>query len=324
MDPTTPVPPSGRQYELRHGAQVVTVVETGGGVRAYTVNGADVLDGYAETEICTGARGQTLVPWPNRIKDGSYTYRGEQLQLALTEPEKGNAIHGLLRWHSWSPADADPGDSDPGDGDPGDASRLTLACRLHPQPGYPFGLDVRNEYTLDDGGLTVRTVATNVGASTCPYALGFHPYLTVGLARIDGARLHIPAPTFLPTDDRGIPVDRRPVEGTACDFREPRAIGDTQIDTTYADLARDADGRAAVTLSAPDGSRSVALWLDASFPYVEIFTGDALPEPQRRRTGLGVEPMTCPPNAYQTGTDLIELAPGESMTTTWGLRATGF
>ncbi|MFL6140037.1 MAG: aldose 1-epimerase family protein [Frankiaceae bacterium] len=312
--PEPPRPPSGRQYELRHGEQSVTVVEVGGGIRTYVVGGVHVLDGYAADETCTGARGQTLVPWPNRVRDGRWRHRGKDLQLPITEPDKGNAIHGLLRWCSWTPVD--------GEGTPAEPDRLTLACRVHPQPGYPFALEVRNEHALGDDGLTVRTVATNVGAEPCPYALGFHPYLTVGLDRIDDAVLRVPGATFLPTDDRGIPVDRRPVAGTEHDFREPRQIGSVEIDTTITDLERDGDGRAVVTLSTPDGARSVSLWAGPAFPYLEIFTGDALPEPDKRRTGLGVEPMTAPPNALQTGTDLIELAPGESVATTWGITAT--
>jgi aldose 1-epimerase len=309
-DGATPVPPSGDQHELRHGDHIVTVVEVGGGVRDYRVGDVGVLDGYAVDEMCTGARGQTLVPWPNRIAGGAYTFDGESYQLSLTEPEKHNAIHGLLRWHRWSCDHRT------------DAS-VVLSCRLHPQPGYPFTLDVRNEYTLDGGGLTVRTSATNVGDRRCPYALGFHPYLSAGLDRIDPAVVRIPAATYLPTDDRGIPVGRSAVAGTEYDFRAARPVGDTQVDNTYTDLERDADGLAAVSLEAGDG-RTVALWLDRSFDYVEIFTGDTLPEPHKRRTGLGVEPMTAPPDAFATGTGLLVLEPGDTATTSWGIRVTGF
>ena len=144
---------SGRQHEVRHGDHVVTVVEVSGGVRAYTVGGADVLDGYGAGEMCVGARGQTLAPWPNRIADGAYTFEGESYQLPLTEPERRTAIHGLVRWANWIPEE---------EGD----SRLTMSYRLHPSPGYPFTLDLRVHYELDDDGLTVRTVATNAGCAT--------------------------------------------------------------------------------------------------------------------------------------------------------------
>ena len=51
-----------------------------------------------------------------------------------------------------------------------------------------------------------------------------------------------------------------------------------------------------------------------------MFTGDPL-EPERRRKALAVEPMTCPPNAFATGDDLLVLQPGEAVTHTWGIEA---
>ena len=48
-----------------------------------------------------------------------------------------------------------------------------------------------------------------------------------------------------------------------------------------------------------------------------LFTGDPLPDVARR--SLAVEPMTCPPNAFRTGRDLIHLAPGQSVSSRWGI-----
>lgn len=304
-------PVSGTQWEITHGAQHVTLVEVGGGLREYTVGGEPVLDGYATGEMCTGARGQTLAPWPNRLKDGRYAFDDEELQTAISEPSKGTAIHGLVRWRSWTCVEHTD-------------DRVAVEQLLLPQHGYPFTLHLRNEYTLSAAGLTVRTTATNRGTGPLPYALGFHPYLTVGMTTIDRALAHIPGATVLPVDDRGIPTGRSSVEATEYDFRTPRPLGDTEIDITFTDLERDEAGHATVTLRHPDDARSVSLWVDETFPYVEIFTGDTLPEQDKRRTGLGCEPMTGPPNALQSGEDCRTLSPGEAMVTTWGIRVTGY
>jgi aldose 1-epimerase len=74
-----------------------------------------------------------------------------------------------------------------------------------------------------------------------------------------------------------------------------------------------------VELTAPDGGGRVVLWQDDRYPYLMLFTGDSIPQEQRRRHGLGVEPMTCAPNAYQTGEGLIALEPGETFTGSWGI-----
>ncbi len=125
----------------------------------------------------------------------------------------------------------------------------------------------------------------------------------------------------MPSDERGIPTGSEPVDGTQFDFLKERALGDTQLDTGYADLRRDEDGRARVRLATPDGERRATLWLDERYQYLMLFTGDSLPEPARRRRGLGIEPMTCAPNALQSGQGLQILGPGASSTGAWGIAA---
>jgi aldose 1-epimerase len=303
----TPLPPSGGQIDLTHGDQRVVVVEVGGGLRSYSAGGRDVLDGYGPAEMCRSGRGQVLSPWPNRLQDGSYEFGGRRHQLPLTEPEHRNAIHGLVRWEAWTVTERDP-------------HRVVLRHVVHPRPGYPFSLVLQMDYQLSDAGLLVRSTATNAGAEPCPYGSGAHPYLTLGTATVDPVVLRVPARTVLHTDDRGIPVGAEPVDGSDYDFRRPRPIGATVLDHAFTDLERDEDGLARVELSGPDGAR-VVLWADAGYGYLMVFSGDPLPDVNRR--SLAVEPMTCPPNAFRSGQDLICLEPGRSFTSTWGIDPTG-
>jgi aldose 1-epimerase len=282
------------------------VVEVGGGIRTYSVDGRDVLDGYAVGERCPSGRGQLLLPWPNRIRDGRYDFDGQQHQLPLTEPDLGNAIHGLSRWAAWRVAEHEP-------------SRVALEHTIHAQPGYPFTLALRAEYELSDEGLSVRTTATNVGADACPYGAGAHPYLTLGTATVDSLVLQAPGRSVLVHDERDLPVGSEPVDGTEFDFREPRPIGETVLDNALTDLERGADGRARVTLHDPADGHTVTLSVDEHYGFLMLFTGDPLPDVARR--ALAVEPMTCPPNAFRTGDSVIRLEPGDSATGTWTLAA---
>lgn len=296
--------PSGEQHEISRGDQRAVIVEVGGALRSYQAGGRELLDGYPPDERCTGARGQTLIPWPNRLEDGKYAWDGEELQVALTEPEKHNAIHGLVRWANWRRLDR----SD---------DRLVMTHTLHPQPGYPFTLRVLIEYTLSADGLRVRTAAENLGECACPVAMGAHPYLSVGAEKIDSALLRLPGRSYLPVDERGLPTGQKPVAGSRYDFRTPRKIGETEIDVAYTDLDRDLDGRAWVELVSSDGKTATTLWLDSSYRFLEIFTGDTLQ--LRPRRGLGVEPMTAAPNAFRSGNGLRRLAPGERLEASWGI-----
>ena len=301
--------PSGQQLELAFGDQRATVVELGAALRSYAVGGRPRIDGYETDEMCSGSRGQVLLPWPNRIAGGTYEFGGAEHQLALDEPARHNAIHGLTRWMQWRIDAVEP-------------ASAALSLTLLPRPGYPFTLELGLQYALLDTGLEVRVRATNVGSGACPYGAGFHPYLRLDPARIDALELQSPASAYYRSNDDMIPTGRERVDGTDYDFRTARVIGTTRMDTAFTDLARDDDGRAAVRLRDPASGDTVTMWCDASFGYLMVFTGDALPDAERRRTGLAVEPMTCAPDAFRSGDGLRVLEPGETAEGRWGITAT--
>jgi aldose 1-epimerase len=292
------------ELEIARGNQRVGVVTLGGGLRSFEAGARVLLDAFPPGEKPANGRGQVLAPWPNRIKDGSYEFDSKLLQLPLTEPEHGNAIHGLVRWQTWTVAEQS-------------SDRVVLAYVLEPQPGYPFALALGIEYSLSDAGLTVTTTARNVGPEKCPYGCGQHPYLKLGTPRIDTLHLLVPGQVVVSSDERGVPVGTESVEGTEYDFRTSRTIGGTVLDNAYTELERGADGRARVLLDDPGGGSGLTLWVDESYPYLMVFSGDPYPDLARR--SVAVEPMTCPPNAFRTHDSLIVLEPGESTASTWGI-----
>jgi galactose mutarotase-like enzyme len=306
--PSQPTSPTGEQWVIEHGRQQVVVTEVGATIRTYTLGGQDVIDGFDADAWSHSGRGQVLAPWPNRLGDGRFEFAGLQAQAALDEPERGNAIHGLVRWLPWRlEAHAQ--------------NVVVVTCPLHPTPGYPFSLDLRIEYRLGRDGLAVTTSATNRGAVTLPFGLGFHPYLRVGTERVDTALLRLPARRRLVLDARALPTgEAQPVGGTEFDFTGGRSIGPTRMDTAFTDLDRDADGLAWASLDDPATERGVAMWVDDRFGYLMCYTGDTLDDPARRRTALAVEPMTCPPDALRSGRDLVVLEPGQQWEGSWGLR----
>jgi aldose 1-epimerase len=296
--------PSGEQFALAFEDQSAVVVEVGGGLRSYARSGRRILDGYEENEVCSSGRGQLLAPWPNRLRDGEYEFGGHRHQLPINDIDAHSAIHGLVRWSSWREAEREP-------------ERLVLAHDLHPQPGYPFALALRVEYALSRQGLRVSLTATNVGAEPCPFGAGAHPYLVPGPARVDAATLQLPAAAVMRTSTDGSDAERAPVEGSELDFRQPRPIGDVVIDHCFADLDRDSDGLARVRLANPADGSAITLWLDSSYEYLMLYTGDDRPDVRRR--SIAIEPMTCPPQALRTGEAVIVLAPAASVTATWGI-----
>ena len=305
--------PSGRQIHLTHQDQEVTVVEVGGGLRTYTSGGRSVLDGYGDDEMCSGGRGQALMPWPNRLGDGRFEWDGALLQTALTEPEHHNAIHGLVRWASWTVAEES-------------TDQVRMEYRLYPQPGWPWILDLAVTYILGADGLEVRTAAVNLpgGAGPCPFGAGWHPYLEAFGGLVDDVVLSFGAATAYVADERGLPVRTVAVAGGELDYAAGRPIGAARIDHGFTDLARDDLGRAHVELRAGDRSgRSTRLWMDRVYTHLQIYTGDTVEEVDRRRRGLAVEPMTCAPDMLHNGFGRLVLGEGETFEAAWGLSASG-
>jgi aldose 1-epimerase len=289
--------PSGRAVVLQSGGYVAEVVEVGAGLRLLRRDGYDVVAGYPADQMCSGARGQVLVPWPNRIEDGNYEFEGSQQQLPLTEPGDGNASHGLVRWVNWRLTEQT-------------SSHARWTYRLPPQPGYPHLLDLAVDYALAGDGLHVSFRAHNLGEAPAPYGAGAHPYLTVG-RRIDECVLTIPATHRYDTDHRGLPTTAGAVEGSPYDFRSPRLIGTTVFDHPFGGLLHH-DGVAAAVLRDPDSGREARLSVDSSCRWLQVFSGESLA--RGARESIAIEPMTCPPNAFRSGRDVVILQPGERHT----------
>jgi aldose 1-epimerase len=259
-----------------------------------------VLDGYREHTRAPSGAGQILAPWPNRLRDGRYAFEGRQHQLVLTEPSAGNAIHGLVRWLPWQRVAHQE-------------SAVTVTCRIPDQPGYPFRVQLTTTWSLGEDGLRVEHSAESIGEVAAPFGLGVHPYLVIPGVDVDDLILTVPAEHVLLADERGLPTEQAKVAGTNLDFRNGDKIGTRRLDHAFTSLIDDRT----VRISA-QGS-TVELWLGTTFPWTQVFTGDTIAG-RRKRRSVAVEPMTCPADAFNSGTDLIRLEPGRGWRGIWGSR----
>ena len=74
------------------------MASVGASLRTLSYDGRDLVLPFGADELRPAYRGMTLAPWPNRIVDGRYAFRGAGLQLPLTEPARSHALHGLVGW----------------------------------------------------------------------------------------------------------------------------------------------------------------------------------------------------------------------------------
>ncbi|HEY5978560.1 MAG TPA: aldose epimerase, partial [Microlunatus sp.] len=222
------VNPTGDQYEIVAGDRVAVITEVGATLRSYAVAGRDVVRGFAADEVISGGRGQQLLPWPNRIRDGRYTFDGKPQQLSLSEPDRHNAIHGLVRHVPWQLVSHTE-------------DRVEQRVRVYPQSGWPGAIEAAVVHTVGDEGVVTELMVTNIGSGPVPFGYAAHPYLTVGEDTVDDVVIRVPAERYLAVDDRLLPLDLILVEGRDEDLRTAEVLGSRRFDTALAGLARGAD-----------------------------------------------------------------------------------
>ena len=248
----------------------------------------DYLWGYSSASAKQGGQGDVLIPFPGRVPDGQYTFGGKIHQLECNDKESHGAIHGFLRKEEWSVLHRD-------------AVSVEFGYRLlgsnFVSRGYPFSVDFKLAYRLVPAGLTCQFSAHNIGQGPAPVGVGFHSYFKVGTDLIDQAQLEVPAEDRLELDSTLQATGRvLHIKGTAFDFTQLKTIGSQRLNTCYASLQAGKDGVVRTRLRNPSSSCELEIWQDEQFPYLVVYTGDAL-DANSARTSIAIEPMTCGINA---------------------------
>jgi aldose 1-epimerase len=298
--------PSGRQIEITFEDQTAVITEVGATLRCYDQGGVAVVEGFAPEQMPDACRNQVCYPWVNRVGSGEWNYSGRLAMVGADNVVTATLNHGVARWRPFAI-------------DALGIHHCTLSLVLHPLPEYPFVTKFSVTYSLSAKGLSVTSTVENLDEVDVPFSLGYHPYVAVTTPTIDGARLTVPARSYVAIDSRMLPTGETiEVQGSDLDFSEARLVDDVALDVTYGDLLRDESGMFTASLRDANG-HVVQVSQDGAFPFFQVFSADTL-APERRRTSLALEPMTAPADALRTGRGLISLAPSETWIGAWRVR----
>lgn len=282
---------SGITIELVAGHYQAKIVSVGAGLAELTHHGRHLVVPHRPDALPPAHLGKVLVPWPNRIADGCYQYDGVEYQLPINDRAANAAIHGLLAWRDWQVSARS-------------AASVTLTVFLPPSYGYPFALVCETTYRLDAAsGLEITIATQNISDRPAPYGAGIHPYLTCNREKIDSCTLRLPAEQLFIANQAPHSPHLISTSAAGLDYRLPQAIGTAQIDHTFKAQPSDMPWKVVLT----SAQQKMSVFLCASQPWIQVYTGDKL-----ARAGLAVEPMSCPPNAFNSAHDLIVLAPQET------------
>lgn len=302
------------------GARVVVALR-GVTVLSWTVDGVELIDGYAdEFEFAdqAGMRSAMMIPYSNRVRGGAYSFDGAEIDFHEGDPEHAGetVLHGILRLVDFAITGVTPN---------GSSALVHFSSRaLRPGafPGYPFSVDVTIDLTVTATGLEFVVAGTNVGSVAAPFASGWHPYFTIGAAPLGELIVSIPGDTRIVPDADLIPLDGdaafEPVSGE-WDYRAPRAIGDAVLDVAYTDLIAGPDGLAHTTVTDPASGRTIDVWQERGLMHV--FTADTVTRPRASFAAEPVEVMTNSLNRADQAA-AIRLEPGERRSFRFGVTTT--
>ena len=296
---------------LTRGTVLAEIDTVAAALRALSVDGIEITEPTRGDAMPPYSNGVVLAPWPNRVADARWSLDDVVQQLDITEPARGGALHGLLRFTDYAVREQSP-------------DAVTLGAVVAPQHGWPFALDTWVTYALEPDGITATHGVRNLTSTRAPWAVGTHPFLRVGDVPVEQLRLTAPAGSYFVVDERLNPIVEQPVTSTA-DLRGGRLVGELDLDTAFGELVHvaPANGRGdSAWLEAPDGSRTT-LWQDLDWGYLQVFTTPDFPRAGGKGVAVAIEPMTAPPDALNSGQDLVWLEPGASWQGSWGLRYSG-
>ncbi len=287
-----------------------TIAVRGAGPSALTLRGQDLLEGYEVTGEPSAApffANLVLAPWPNRTDGAAFVFGSERKHLELTEPEKNTALHGLVADREWSLVSVA-------------SDTVELELSVAREPGWPWPFHLSVVYRVTDSGLRASFAMRNDADESMPAACGFHLYPSALGAATDTCTLTVPDHHVLPLDERGLPAGPERDDTDVLPARDNTLAG-TLLDHCLHPVPAPPPQ---FVLRRPDGA-GVALTASPELSWFQVFTPDAaagMPYPGRPDgRAVAVEPMTAPPDALNSGTDLTVLAPGDSLRCSWQVDA---
>ncbi len=244
-----------------------------------------------------------LIPFPNRVRDGVYQFRGKQYKLNCNEEALNNAIHGIVYNMPFEVAEEDL---------TGDILKVKLSLDYKgTDAGYPFPFSLLIQYTLDTTeGLTVKVDAKNTGTEALPIGFGWHPYYKMQ-SPIEKCALKMPASESYNLDNRFIPNG---LSVPFSKFQVFETIGDFSIDTCF--LIKQKPGRVSVYLSDPAIETTLDIWQNNDESQLNYLVAYIPPD----RESIAVEPMSCCTNAFNSGEGLVILGSGNSTQWEFGVK----
>ncbi|MCU0430136.1 MAG: aldose 1-epimerase [Cytophagaceae bacterium] len=278
-----------------------------------TINRLHLRKGYTLHSVIEGAytpsdleastqqfKGAFLFPFPNRIRDGKYSFENQDYELPINFPQEGNSIHGLLLTKEFTIKEERCTERE---------AALVLDYKSKGETGYPFAFLIRIEFVLSAiKGFGCNTQVINLNTQDIPVALGWHPYFCMG-ENIDDCGISFPARLEFLVDNQMIPNGEKV---PSLPYFQEQALKGIHLDTCF---ALEGQQPCVVGLRNMMTDTRLVVWLQSgpgAFSYLQLYT------PPNRKT-IAIEPMTSAPDSFNNGAGLIRLSAGDRLECSFGV-----
>jgi aldose 1-epimerase len=282
---------------LSHGAGRCDLIPAlGGSIAAWTVNGQGMMRSASAFSIATkdpfGMASFPLVPYSNRIENGSFEWDGECFTLARNFPPEPHAIHGVGFDRPWQ-VSARTADS------------MTLSLTHRPSASWPFAFEAQQRISLGQATLAIEMSAVNLADRAVPLSFGHHPYFPRG-----GAFLKFRAQGIWLVGEDGLPILRvKPFD--KFDYSNAMSVARGEIDHCFVGWDRIAE------ISWPDWPLALELTASETLPCAVVCIRSDI-------GGFCFEPvphMNCALNRRNREYAVPVIAPGKSFNASIHYRA---
>ena len=254
-------------------------------------------------------RGARLIPWPNRIPNGQFTFDGTSYRVPINDQSHNMSIHGLLYKRNMTVVGQSISTTQA-------SVELSFDFGLDParDSGYPFPVFLKIVYALTSQGQFIATTTATLNGpsgSSAPFGDGWHPYFVLAAGSTNALFARVPSTTQVQLDQAKLPLPGVPTQPFTSIPADGSLLRLYDLDVCLVvDQARAVTRHIGATdvlvaetvLSHPDTRLEVVVFQEAaSYPYVQLFT---------QWNEVAVEPVTAPANAFNTGVGLIQLQPG--------------
>ena len=288
------------------GEYLEVLTDFGAGVNDLVIRNAQnqlvsVIDGYrTEDELINDHhskfKGSKLSPFPNRIPAGKYQFNGIDYQLPINEVGANNNLHAFLHNRPFEILDEIT---------TADFAKLKLGYNYRAtDQGYPFCYQLTLTYTFDSDGLEIQTEIENSGEKEIPMADGWHPYFRFD--NLDHVNMKM-------TPAKRVSSNVGNALNGGHEFDSGQELKNYELDDCFHVNGAD---QFKVELKDVKNGLALEIWQESTagkYKYMQIYT------PPNRKT-IAIEPVTCEPNAFNTGNGLIILKPNERVSMSFGIK----